>query len=376
MEFIDSARGLARLLKRIGNARHLALDTEAASFHRYRDRAYLLQLSTRKQTAVIDPLAIEDLTSLGTVLADPTVEIVFHDADYDLRLLDRDFRFRVVNLFDTKVAAQFLNEPAIGLAALLAKYAGVTLNKKFQRADWSVRPLSAEMIRYAAMDTQYLLQLRAVLHDRLVEAGRLDWAREEFALLERVRWTGSGRGRNAYLKLKGARALKGRPLAVLRELYQWRERTARRTDRAPFRILNNEPLLEMAKSPPADLAALTAVRGVGRDTVSRHGGDILKAIDRGMHLPEKDIPRIERRDRPPPDPALEARFDRLKAARNRIARQLELPPGVLCPNGTLEAIAKGNPKTVAGLRRIPGVREWQTRVFGEDLLREVDGASG
>jgi ribonuclease D len=205
------------------------------------------------------------------MLADPKIEIVFHDADFDLRLLDRDLHFKVVNVFDTRIGAQFVNEPAVGLAALLSKHLGVKLDKKFQRADWSARPLSPEMITYAAMDTRYLPQLRDILRARLSEIERLDWMQEEFQLLERIRWATRGNGKDAYLKLKGARALKGRPLAVLRELYRWRDRTARRVDRAPFRILNNEPLLALAKSPPANLEALGSLRGIGRETVSRNG---------------------------------------------------------------------------------------------------------
>lgn len=374
VEFVDSAAALRRLVKAIRGASLLAVDTEAASFHRFRDRAYLLQVSTGKRTAVIDPLAVEDLSPIGAMLADPKIEIVFHDADFDLRLLDRDFHFRVVNVFDTKIGAQFVNEPAIGLAALLSKHLGVTLNKKYQRADWSARPLSQEMITYAAMDTRYLPQLRDLLRERLVEAQRLEWAQEEFRLLERVRWAARGNGKDAYLKLKGAKALRGRPLAVLRELYRWRDRTARRVDRAPFRIMNTEPLLALAKSPPTDLEGLSAFHGVGRETVSRSGRDILKAIDRALALPEEEIPRVDRPVRPPHDLALDARIDRLKSARNRVARKLELPPGVVCPNGTLEAIARSKPKTIAGLKRVSGVRDWQAREFGEELLSEIDPA--
>ncbi|NNG15291.1 MAG: ribonuclease D [Gemmatimonadales bacterium] len=374
VDFVNSAAALRRLARAIRGASLLAVDTEAASFHRFKDRVYLLQVSTRERTAVIDPLAVEDLSPIGAMLADPKIEIVFHDADFDLRLLDRDFHFKVVNVFDTRIGAQFINEPAVGLAALLSKHLGVTLDKKFQRADWSARPLSPEMITYAAMDTRFLPQLRDILRERLSEAARLDWAREEFQLLERVRWATRGNGKDAYLKMKGAKALKGRPLAVLRELYRWRDRTARRVDRAPFRILNNEPLLALAKSPPADLEGLSAFRGVGRETVSRNGRDILKAIDRGLALPAEQIPIIARPTRPPPDVAFDARIDRLKSARNRLARKLELPPGVVCPNGTLEAIARTKPKTIAGLKRVPGVRGWQAQEFGEELLVEIEPA--
>ena len=147
---IESQADLEALFARLRSAPLLAVDTEAASFHRFIDRVYLLQISSRDETAVVDPLAVESLAPLSLVLADPEVEIVFHDADYDLRLLDREYGFRATAVFDTRIAAQLLNEPGVGLAALLEKYMGVRLDKRFQRADWSARPLSPEMLEYAA----------------------------------------------------------------------------------------------------------------------------------------------------------------------------------------------------------------------------------
>src|SRR5690606_26700224 len=150
---------------------------------------YLIQLSTRTRTAIVDPLAVQDLADLGAMLADPAVEIVFHDADYDLRLLDRDYGFHATRLFDTRVAAQLLNEPGIGLAALLEKYLGLKLVKSFQRVVWASRPLSVAMLAYAASDTRHLAELRDIMRARIEEMARLAWAEEEFGLLEHVRWS-------------------------------------------------------------------------------------------------------------------------------------------------------------------------------------------
>src|SRR4029079_4760815 len=125
---------------------------------------------------------------LGTLLEDSKVEVVFHDADYDLRLLHQDYGWNVRNIFDTRLAAQLLGIRAFGLAALLERYFDVRLDKKHQRADWSMRPLSQGMLDYAAQDTIYLLELRDRMHHDLDRAGRLDWAREEFALLEGTLW--------------------------------------------------------------------------------------------------------------------------------------------------------------------------------------------
>ncbi len=367
VELIESPAALASLLGELGAEPLLAIDTEAASFHRYRDMVYLLQISSRRRTAVVDPLTVPDLAALGRVLADPAIEIVFHDADYDVRLLEQQYGFRATRLFDTRVAAQLLNEPAIGLAALLEKYFAVRLDKRFQRADWSVRPLSREMIAYAASDTRHLPDLRDVLREQLAARGRLAWAEEEFTLLAQVQWR-TDDGEPGYLRIKGAKALRSRSLAVLREVFQWREAHAARTDRAPFRILNNEPMLEIARSHPRDVAALRAIRGVGADLAERRGRDLLAAVQRGLELPESDLPRLARGPRRAPDPAYEARLERLKLRRNELAAAYDLAPGVLCPNGTLEAIARAEPRSIEALSGIPEIRRWQVEEIGPALL--------
>ncbi len=345
-----------------------AVDTEAASFHRYHDRIYLIQLSSRDQTLVVDPLKVTNLEALGTALADPGLEVVFHDADYDLRLFDHQFGFRAKRLFDTRIAAQLLNEPGIGLAALLEKYVGVQADKRFQRADWSARPLSAPMLAYAASDTAYLLGLRDTLRQLLQERGRLSWAEEEFALLEQVRWGEAGDDEPGWLRIKGAKAMAPRELAVLRELWQWRDQEASRLDRAPFRILNNEPMLSMARTPPGDLSALGKISGVGAETAERRGRKILAAVQRAIELPDSVLPRIPRKPRRPPDVQLEARIDRLKAARNVLATRHQLQPGVLCANQILEAVARANPRNLEELGQIPSLRRWQLAEFGLELL--------
>jgi len=368
VRLIQTQADLESLFDRLGGEPLLAVDTEAASFHRFRDRVYLLQLSSRRETAVVDPLAVTSLAPLAKALSDPGVEIVFHDADYDLRLLRAEYGFQAHNLFDTRIAAQLLNEPGVGLAALLEKYLGVRLDKRFQRADWSARPLSSEMLEYAAADTHHLPALRDLLRDRLIEAGRLEWAEEEFALATEARRQVSENEEPGYLRLKGAKAMPGRALAVLRELHDWREQLARRTDKAAFRILNNEPMLVMAKSPPQDLEQLKAIRGIGGEQAERRGAEILAAVGRGLAVPEGQLPRVERTPRKPPDAAYEARLERLKAARNLLATEYDLPPGILCPNGTLEAIARVNPSTPSELAGVPELRRWQAREIGSRLL--------
>ena len=373
VHLIATDKALAAWLAKAKDVTLLAIDTEAASFHRYEDKVYLVQLSTREATAVVDPLAVKSLDAVGDLLADPAVESVFHDADYDLRLLARQFGYRATSLFDTRVAAQLLNEPGIGLAALLEKYLHVTLDKRFQRADWSARPLSEDMLRYAASDTRFLPALRDTMRDALIAKGRLHWAEEEFALLAEVRWSDDDEAEPGWLRFKGAKALKPRPLAILRALYTWRDETAQALDRAPFRIINNEPMMTLAKDPPADLEALAKVKGVGRELVAKRGAEIMAAIRQAQAIPDAELPRRERPPRRPVDLAYEARVDQLKAMRNAEAERVGLAPGVLCPNGTLEGIARREPKTTEELLEVPGIRRWQVEVLGSRLLSKAPG---
>jgi len=370
--YVDTPQKLAAFIAAVRREPRTAVDTEAASFHRYRDRIYLLQLSGASQTALIDPLAISDLAPFGALLGDANVEKVFHDADYDLRVLDRDYRFRAVRLFDTRVAAQFAGEPAIGLAALLEKYAGVKLDKEHQKADWSLRPLTPPMLAYAAADTHYLLGLRDALEQRLRELGRFEWAQEEFKELESLRWTGPAEGdEETYLRLKGAKALHARSLAALRELHRWRESVAERDDKAPFRIIGNDALLGVARALPSAEPDLSRVRELPPSLARRHGAALLDAVARAKALPDHELPRVERRPRPQRDAGFDVRLEKLKAARNTVATALGLDAGVLCGRTTLEAVARAKPVNRAELEAIPELHRWQVGVLGDALLEAL-----
>jgi ribonuclease D len=351
----------------------VGVDTEAASFHRYRDRIYLVQLSSRSETALIDPLAVADLAPLGALLADPAVEKTFHDADYDLRVLDRDYGFRAVHLFDTRIAAQLAGEPAIGLAALLEKYLGLKLDKEHQKADWSLRPLTPPMLAYAAADTQHLLALRDALEQRLEALGRLAWAKEEFKQLEALRWTGAPAGgdEEAYLRLKGAKGLQPRGLAALRLLHRWRDTVAERDDKAPFRIIGNDALLGVSRALPSSPADLGPIRELPASLARRHGAALLDAVARAKAVPDSELPRLERSPRPKKDPGFDTRLEKVKAVRNRVATELGLEPGVLCGRTTLEAVVRAHPANRDALEQIGELRRWQIEVLGDALLEAL-----
>jgi ribonuclease D len=359
----------ARLFSEISPSRELAVDTEGASFHRFVDRIYLLQLSTRGHNAILDPLALDAtmLAPLGAMLEDASVEKVFHDADYDLRLLQNDYGWHVRHIFDTRVAAQLLGLQSFGLAALLDRYFGVKLDKKHQRADWSMRPLSDDMLRYAAQDTEHLLELRDRIRDELSEKGRLEWAREEFLRLEGTRWPEDD-GSGAFLRIKGARDLSRRELAVLRELVPWRDGVARGMDRATFRVIGNEQLLDIARAQPATRDDLSRMKGISRQVQQDQAEEIFAAIRRAAAVPEAELPKFPRSARWDKDPAFDTRVAALKTVRDQEAQRLGLDPGVLGARERLEAVARRNPKTREELAEIPELRRWQIEVLGAGFL--------
>jgi len=368
--YLDTVGGVERFTSEISATREIALDTEGASFHRFVDRIYLLQLSTRQHHAVIDPLPIGVPSGLGALLEDPSVEVVFHDADYDLRLLQQDYGWSVRTIFDTRIAAQLLGYTAFGLAALLERFFEVKLDKKHQRADWSMRPLTEGMLDYAAQDTRHLLQLRDQLASELERMGRTAWAREEFSLLEGTRWQDETPGMS-YLRLKGARDLSRRELAVLRELVPWRDAVAGSLDRATFRVLGNEQLLDIARTQPRTKEALGKVKGMPRAVLEQRGEELLDAVRRALAVPETELPKFPRAARWDRDPEFDARVSALKTARDAAAKRLQLDPGVLCSRDRLEAVARRNPATVEEVAEVNELRRWQVAELAEAFVEAL-----
>jgi ribonuclease D len=369
---IQTREAATSALDALASTKDLALDTEGASFHRFVDRVYLLQLSTRERTAIVDPLTVsaDTLHPLGALLENPAVETVLHDADYDLRLLHQDYGWHVRNIFDTRVAAQLLGLKSFGLAALLERYIGVKLDKKHQRADWSMRPLPADMLAYAAQDTMHLLELRDHLRDELTRKERIDWAREEFSRLEGTRWAPEDPA-STFLRVKGARDLTRRELAVLRELVPWRDSVAQALDRATFRVLGNEQLLDIARSQPRSREELARLKGVSKGIQENRWLEIIEAVGRGLDVADADLPRFPKAPRWDRDPRFDERFNALKAARDQVAVRLDLDPALLASRERLEAVVRKQPTSREDLLAMPELRRWQVDLLCDAFLRAL-----
>jgi len=365
--WIDTPNGVRETAERCVRAHWFALDTEADSMHSYFHKVCLIQVTADDRHVVIDPLALEpeDLEPLWKVVGDASLPVLMHGADYDVRILDRDYGIRVAGLEDTQIMAQLLGEEKTGLAALLEKELGVQLDKKFQRADWGRRPLRPELLSYAASDTAYLRELVDRLCARLEEQGRWSWAVEEFRKLEGVRHTANEPDPAAFERIKGSRALRGADRDRLFTLHRWRERQARSLDVPPFKVLGNQQLMTMATDPPEDLDGLNDVQGVGPRAVRRWGRELLRYI----RLPEPAPERVSNYRAPTPEPAVRKRIKRLRAARDAKATDLGLQGGLVCPRGCVDAVAAREPicRTKDDLVSA-GLEGWRLEVVGEAFL--------
>ncbi len=368
-EIITTAERLAQVAAILCSQAEFAVDLEMDSLHHYQEKVCLIQVSTRTESWLIDPLALKDLSPLAQPLGDPRILIVMHGADYDIRSLHRDFGIEVQNLFDTMLASRFLGITEFGLAALLKARFGIELNKKYQKADWSKRPLSPEMSAYAAADTSDLLPLYDQLSAGLIEKGRLEWLKEECRLLCQARVT--EKEGPLFVSCKGAGKLKGRSLAVLEELLQLRGRQARELDRPPFKVISAETLLEVAEKRPRTLADLCGIKGMTPGQVQRFGERIIAAVAVGLALPEEALPRFPRQRRDEPADGTKERLKRLKSWREQYSSVQSLEPGVVAPNWLLETVADAQPASAEELNGIAGMRDWQKKAYGLELLKEL-----
>jgi ribonuclease D len=360
--FIDKQDPLDRALGDVRAQPVIAVDTEADSLHSYFDKVCLIQISIPEQDLIIDPLAKIDLKQFGEALADRNITKVLHGADYDLRILHRDFGYTIANLIDTSICAQLLGYEAFGLAALLERHFGLKVDKSHQRADWAMRPLPPDMLDYAAMDTRYLIALADKLREELTALGRWGWAEEEFARLEQVRFTERDEDDEPFRRLKGIGTLDRRSLAIVRALHAWRDELARKADRPPFKIIGNDAIVDIAKNKATTTDALATLKSVSQYHRKRYGRDLASIAAKAMALPEDDLPLKGESKQWQRDKVLEARVNKLKAARDKIAKELKVDVSVLAPRHVLTAIAS------TGSLDVPAMRTWQREVLGSALL--------
>lgn len=345
----------------------IAFDTESNSLFAYKERVCLIQVSTRTADYLIDPLALPDLEPLRPIFADPTIEKVFHAAEYDLMCMKRDYDFSFANLFDTMFAARIVGRKSFGLGALLQEFFDVQTDKRFQRADWSLRPIPPEQLRYAQQDTHYLPQLRDYLLAEIEAKGRLREAHEVFERLTNVPPAENNFDPEGYWRINSARDFSRRQMALLRELYLWRDDVARRRDVPPFKIMGDTTMTTLVLAEPHNMNDLWALNDIAPGQVRRFGRDILQALTHGATAP---LPRPPQRP-PRVEPLVQARYDALHQWRKERAAERGVESDIILSKEAMWAMARNPPASPADLDQVAGLGSFQRDEYGTQLIRVV-----
>lgn len=332
---VDTKEKLAAWLPKIRAAKWVALDTEADSLHAYPEKVCLIQISTVDGDRLVDPLANLNLDPLLDALN--AHELIMHGADYDLRLLRKHHEFVPSAIFDTMLAARLLGERQFGLSSLVEKFLGVKLDKGSQKADWARRPLTERMEIYARNDTHFLKPLADRLKTQLEQKNRLAWHQESCARLIVESSQPPAVDADSIWRIKGSSRLSRPALAVLRELWRWREDEAIRANRPPFFILSHEKLVEVA----AAVAAHHAVENLLPPRMSsRRRENLLAAIKAGLTLPHEKHPEMLRRKFHRPTETEFRRYHELEKIRNARAHELGIDPTLIASRSTLGDLAR------------------------------------
>jgi ribonuclease D len=366
-QVIDTAADLEEIVRSLEKEKAVAVDLEADSMYHYKEKVCLIQIATEKASFVVDPLAIKDLAPLKPIFSNPDIKKIFHGADYDVRSLYRDFKIRINNLFDTELACRFLGIKETGLQAVLKMFFNVDVDKKYQKKDWSKRPLPKEMMAYASKDVIYLLPLARMLIHKLKIIDRMTWVLEECEDLSKVRPVLSNEA-PLFMKFKGAGRLKSRSLAVLEALLQFRKRVAEKKDRPFFKIIGNESIMKIATARPLTLRRLKNINALSNRQISMYGGDLLKVVAKALKIPENELPVFPSQKPTVLPNGAPAKIKTLKSWRTSKASALDIDPGMLCNNALITAIAVKNPGDGKSLETVKGIKSWQKQAFGTEII--------
>jgi ribonuclease D len=359
---------LKKALKGIETEKRVGFDLEADSMYHFSEKVCLLQVASKNTAFAIDTVKLKDLSVLKPLFMREDVIKVFHGADYDVRSLFRDFGIEIKNLFDTELASRFLGMKKTGLEAVLKDRFNVKLEKKYQKKDWSERPLSADMLKYALNDVRHLVSLSEILKNELGDTGRLSWVEEECEILCRVR-SAADNGEPLFLKFKGAGKLKPKTLAVLEALLCFRKEMAQKKDRPLFKIMGNDSILKLAETRPGSLEKIMNMEALSQRQLDIYGKDVIMVISNSLNIPENMLPVYPRKKVYAISESASKRIEALKIWRDKKAVKLNIDPGLLLNKALINSIGAKKPVTKEELEAISDMKNWQRREFGEEIIK-------
>lgn len=366
--YIDNEHDLQKLVNQLLQETSIAFDTESNNLHAYRGETCLIQLSTRDEDFVIDPLLIDNISCLGEVFANHEIEKIFHAAEFDLLCLKRDFDFDVHNVFDTMAASRVCGYKRVGLTNMLELLFDIQHPKTHQTDDWAQRPLPVDYIRYAQMDTHFLHRLRDALYQELDGAGQIQEAYEFFDDITTIEVKSQEFDPDGFWGLGRPHELNRQQLAILREIYILRDQLAQMYDEPSQRLINNKALIEIAKQVPRHRNQLFDIRGLSHWMVRQNGDEIIEAVSHGL---SSKLPKRPPRKPPPPPDEVE-RYTALHQWRKEVALQRGVDSDVIISRQTLWQVAQLQPQSVEELNGIQGIGEWRLKTYGADLIAVVN----
>jgi ribonuclease D len=366
--YVDTPVKLIATVALLGREKLLALDTESNSLHAYQERVCLIQVSTRQHDYIIDPLRLtsEELKPFGALLADPSVEKVFHAAEYDLLCLKRDYGFQVEHLFDTMIAARVCGLKETGLGSLVKQFFGIEMDKTHQRDDWGDRPLSDASLVYAQADTHYLPALRDQLEALLIAGGHIEEAEEWF---DEVAHFPPGKPRRHtdgdFWRLALPNQMTQEQAGVLRAVYNLREKLAQRRDVPPFKIVSDQALVAIARAMPSRPMDLRHAGGLAASQIDRYGEELIAAVRQGQAAAPPQPPPLD----PPADPLVVERYSALREWRKARAAERGVEADVIVSKDALWSLAERAPLTVEAIGVMRGFGTWRQAQYGAEVIR-------
>ena len=365
--WVEDINILEQMVEELSTQSRIAVDTESNSLHAYRERVCLIQFSGGGKDYLVDPLAIDDLSLLAPLFANPKIEKIFHAAEYDLICLRRDFGFEFANLFDTMQAARILGYKFVGLDNMLSEKFDVKVDKRHQKANWGARPLTSAQLDYARMDTHYLNALRDILEKELRKMGRWELAQDDFVLAQSVDVPKEKMNGSSWKRFSSRKGVTPRELTILSELIKCRDEIAEKMDRPPFKVITNNTLLDIAKNLPEKDVDLAAI-GLSQKQIQLWGSQVLLAAKRGV-----EAPLVKKEQAKRPSDAVVKRVEKLKAWRKKTAEEMKVESDIILPKKFLGVLSENPPGSFDELKLIMHESPNRYRKFGEEIYSLIGG---
>jgi ribonuclease D len=370
--WIDTGEELEQFCEKIETG-PLAVDTESDHFHAYQAQVCLIQLADGNREALVDPLAMEvdELEHLFKIFENPEIVKILHSARNDIIQIDRDYGVSIKNLFDTQIAARFLDYERNSLNWMLEELANVNTGKQYTRFDWTKRPIPRKARQYAVDDVRYLADLREKFKKELEEEGWAEAFRQKCDHVARsVEYEAKEFDPHQWRKLDGSKKLDDRGKAALAELFLWRHKLCTELNKSAVTILPNGALLRLARKRPQTAAQVGNISGISQRLAKKYGEEIASVIKNSSDSKVPSRPKTKKR-RSAPSREEKARYTTLRKWRNKTAKKFDIPTEFIATNATISEIAASPPESIEELLEFPDILPWHGETLGEKMLQII-----